>query len=70
MHGEATGEIEKDDNVLVIRAIHVKLVLKAPESSRETAERVHTFYADRCPVYRTLKNSIAITTELSFVPSG
>ena len=27
---------------------------------------VHGFFADRCPVYRTLKPAIAITTELIF----
>lgn len=38
--------------------------LKAEVSNRETAERVHGFFADKCPVYRTLKDAIAITTEL------
>ena len=65
---EAIGEIEKDDNVLIIRRIHVKLRLKAEESSRETAERVHGFFADKCPVYRTLKPAIEITTELELEP--
>ena len=63
---EAVGEVELEDNVLVIRRIHVILKLKALESQRETACRVHGFYADRCPVYRTLKPAIAITTELVF----
>ena len=63
---EAVGEVELDDNVLVIRRIHVVLRLKAAESHRETASRVHGFFADRCPVYRTLKPAIAITTELVF----
>ena len=63
---EAVGEVELDDNVLVIRRIHVVLKLKAGESHRETARRVHGFFADRCPVYRTLKPAIAITTELVF----
>ena len=65
---EAIGEIEKDDNVLVIRRIMVKLRLKAEESARETAERVHGFFADKCPVYRTLKPAIEITTELEMEP--
>jgi len=52
--------------VLVIRRIHVVLKLKAEESHRETANRVHGFYADKCPIYRTLKPAIAITTELVF----
>ena len=63
---EAVGEVELEDSVLVIRRIHVILKLKAPESHRETASRVHGFYADKCPVYRTLKPAIAITTELVF----
>ena len=66
MVSEAVGEVELEDNVLVIRRIHVVLKLKAEESHRETANRVHGFYADKCPIYRTLKPAIAITTELVF----
>ena len=66
MAAEAVGEVELDDSVLVIRRIHVVLKLKAEESQRETAQRVHGFFADRCPVYRTLIPAIAITTELIF----
>ena len=63
---ETVGEVELEDHVLVIRRIHVVLKLKAEESQRESAIRVHGFYADKCPVYRTLKPAIAITTELVF----
>ena len=66
--GEAVGEVETEEKVLVIRRIHVRLILRAAEASRETAERVHGIYADRCPVYRSLKTAIAITTELDFQP--
>ena len=59
------GEIETDDHVLVIRRIHTKLELKAKQAHWETARRVHGFFADQCPVYRTLKAAIAITTELT-----
>jgi uncharacterized OsmC-like protein len=52
--------------VLVIRRIHVKLRLRADPAHRETAERVHGFFADKCPVYRTLKPAIQISTELVF----
>jgi uncharacterized OsmC-like protein len=65
---EAVGEIEKDEGVLVIRRIHVRMLLKASEEQRATAERVHGIFADRCPVYRTLRDSIAMTTELVFEP--
>ncbi len=63
---EATGEVELEDNVLVIRRIHVKLKLKGRAEHRETAERVHGFYKDKCPVYRSLKAAITMTSELVF----
>lgn len=62
--GEAVGEIELEENVLVIRRIHVRLRLRADDALRETATRVHGIFADKCPVYRTLKTAIAMTTEL------
>ena len=61
---EATGEVELEENVLVIRRIHVRLQLKTEESNWDTARRVHGFFAEKCPVYRTLRSAIAITTEL------
>jgi organic hydroperoxide reductase OsmC/OhrA len=65
---EAVGEIEKDEGVLVIRRIHVRMLLKANEEHRATAERVHGMFAERCPVYRSLRDAIAMTTELVFEP--
>ncbi len=59
------GEVGKtDDGVLVIERIHVTYRLKAGEADRETIERVHGLHADKCPVYRTLKDSIDVTTEV------
>ena len=54
---------KEDDGVIVIRRIHVLYGLKAGEEHRETVERVHGFHAMKCPVYRTLHDSIDITTE-------
>jgi hypothetical protein len=51
----------------VLRRIHVKLQLRAAPEQRETAQRVHGFFADSCPLYRSLKAAIAITTELALV---
>jgi len=62
------GEVEIEDAVLVIKRIHVRLILRAKSSQQETAQRVHSFFADRCPVYRSLKAAISISTELSFEP--
>ena len=66
--GEAVGEVELEDDVLVIRRIHVRLLLRADETHGETAARVHGIFADKCPVYRSLKAAITMTTELVFEP--
>jgi organic hydroperoxide reductase OsmC/OhrA len=58
--------VELEEGVLVIRRIHVRLELRAPEEHRATAERVHGFFASSCPLYRTLRPAIGITTELVF----
>jgi hypothetical protein len=65
--GRATGEVELEGKVLVLRRIHVRLELRAAAGHRETAERVHGIFADGCPLYRSLKPAIGITTELSVV---
>jgi uncharacterized OsmC-like protein len=59
---EARGEIELEEGVLVIRRIHVELRLRAPADARATAERVHGFFARKCPVYLSLRRAIDITT--------
>jgi uncharacterized OsmC-like protein len=66
---DAVGEVEKEEGVLIIRRVHVTLRLNAEERHREVAERVHGFFADKCPVYRTLRPAIQITTELEFNPA-
>jgi uncharacterized OsmC-like protein len=65
--GRATGEVELEGKVMVLRRVHVKLELRAAAEHRETAERVHGFFADKCPLYRSLSPAITITTELAFV---
>ncbi|HYX67773.1 MAG TPA: OsmC family protein [Terriglobales bacterium] len=64
---EVTGEVEKEEGVLVVRRIHVLMKLAAPESSRETVERVHGMYAMRCPLYRTLHKAIQLTSSYELV---
>ena len=63
------GEVETEGHVLVIRRIHVRLTLKTEEQHRETALRVHEFFAQKCPVYLSLYKAIDITTELILEPS-
>jgi uncharacterized OsmC-like protein len=66
---EAKGEIEKDGKVLVIRRIHVTYQLKLKPEQQETAQKVHGFHADFCPVARSIKGSIEVTTELQMTDS-
>ncbi len=64
---DVTGEVEKDEGVLVIRRIHVAMRLMASEEVRETVERAHGMYAMRCPLYRTLHNAIQLTSSYMLV---
>ena len=60
---EVEGDVEAaDDGVLVIRRIRVAFRLAAPEEARPTVERVHGIFAEKCPVYRSLRDAIEITT--------
>ncbi len=64
---DVTGEVEKEEGVLVIRRIHVAMRLVAPDQARETVERVHTMYAMRCPLFRTLHQAIHLTSTYTLV---
>jgi uncharacterized OsmC-like protein len=65
---EVTGDVEKaQDGVLVIKRIHIQHTLKSAAANRETAERVHGLYAERCPLYRSVKDAIPVTSDLSFI---
>ena len=59
---DVRGEIENEDGVLVIRRIHIAFNLRAPENMRETVNRVHGFFADKCPIFRSLHTAIEITS--------
>jgi uncharacterized OsmC-like protein len=65
---EVRGEIESEDGVLIIRRIHVDMKLRAPEEARETVERVHGFFAQKCPVFRSLSPGIQITSSYTLLP--
>ena len=64
---DVTGEVEVEDNVLVIRRIHVAMLLVAPEMARATVKRTHGIYAMRCPLYRTLHNTIRLTSSFELI---
>lgn len=54
--------------MLIIRRIHVKYLLKAGEEHRAAIDRAYGAHAEKCPVYRSLRDAIDITTELSIEP--
>ena len=58
--------MELEGSTLIIRRIHVKFSLECPPDQRDTAQRVHGFYAQSCPVYRSIHPQIAVTTEVAF----
>jgi uncharacterized OsmC-like protein len=64
---DVTGEVETEEGVLVIRRINVAMRLLAEEKSRAVVERVHGFYAMNCPLYRTLRSAIALSSTVAIV---
>ncbi len=58
------GEIETESNVLVCKRITITIHLTAKEEDRETVEHVLEVYEDGCPVARSIRDSIEITSEL------
>jgi len=57
-----TGEIESEDGVLIIKRIHVHFTIRASEEKRPVIERLHGVFAPKCPIFRSLRNSIQITS--------
>ena len=63
---DVLGEVEKEDNVLLVKRISVTYHLKAAANQQATAERVHGFHAKFCPVARSISGCVTITTTLEF----
>jgi uncharacterized OsmC-like protein len=63
--GHARGEVELEGKTLVVKRIHVTYQgLTVAEEDREKVERVLEVHQDACPVARSLKGAIEITTSL------
>jgi uncharacterized OsmC-like protein len=56
--------VELEGKVLVVRRIHVTSQLKLDPQKREVAERAHKVHAEFCPVARTIRDCVEITTSL------
>lgn len=68
MTSQATGEIEFDDGVLVIKRIHVTYHLPLDaDADRKSVERAFSHHMPRCPVYRSIRAAIEITTSLEML---
>lgn len=71
MTTEASGEIELNDGVLVIKRIHVTYHLRLDaDADRASVERAFTHHTPRCPVYRSIRAAIEITTSLETLDAG
>jgi uncharacterized OsmC-like protein len=58
------GQIETENKVLVLKRITITVHLSADEEDREDVERVLEVYEDGCPVARSIRGSIEITSNL------
>jgi uncharacterized OsmC-like protein len=65
--GEISGEIELDGKILVIKRIHAHYKLAGDDVDRDVVERVHSFHAERCPVARSIRAAIEITTSYELI---
>jgi len=66
--GHARGEIELDGKVLVITRIHVTYSgVKLRDEDQAKVQRVLATHADGCPVARSLRGAITITTSIESV---
>jgi uncharacterized OsmC-like protein len=63
------GEIETENRVLVVKRIKQNFHLTADEKDREKIERALRIYADSCPVARSVKGSIEISSDLDLTPA-
>ena len=63
--GHARGEVELEGKVLVLKRIAVTYTgLDVAEEDADKVQRVLGFHADGCPVARSIKGAVEITTQL------
>lgn len=62
-----TGEVELDGKVLVVKRIHAHYRLQGDGVDPDVVERVHDFHAEKCPVARSIRDAIEVTTSYELV---
>jgi uncharacterized OsmC-like protein len=65
---EAIGEIELDDGVLLIKRIRVAYTLRVDaDAPRDKIQRAFDTHMPRCPVYRSIREAIDVSTTLELI---
>lgn len=68
LYSDTVGEIERENNVLVIKRIHITYHLKVESGllaeKRDAIDRVMRVHAAACPVHKSIADCIEITTDL------
>ena len=65
LSSEAVGEVEVEEEVLVIKRIHVRYKLALdPNADRDAVQRAFEHHMPYCPVYRSIRQAIDVTTSL------
>ena len=65
---EARGEVEVEDGVLVVKRIHVEYALRLDaDADRAAVQRAFDHHMPHCPVYRSIRAAIDVTTSLNVV---
>jgi uncharacterized OsmC-like protein len=57
-----TGEVEVEGKVLVLKRVHAHYRLAGHDIDETVVDRVLGFHADGCPVARSIKGAIEVTT--------
>ena len=57
------GDISEVGETMKITEIRLKYALKIPPGTRDKVERVLNAYAEKCPAYQSVKDSIKCTWE-------
>lgn len=69
LSSETIGEVERDNNVLVIKRIHImynlNIAADLADEKADAIERVMKIHAAACPVHKSIGSAIDITTELN-----
>jgi uncharacterized OsmC-like protein len=69
IYAETLGEVETEGKVLVVKRIRQIFHLTAEVKDLDTIERVLGIYADNCPVARSIKGSIEVSSDLDLTPA-